>query len=236
MKKDQLLAEVEDILRTMPPREAIQQRSADAAGWIGRAAAAITRWDQPRTFMVNAAVDDIHTSLDLVRNVKGLSKLTALLHQARADLRMEVGPLSVVVQQGQVFDYFDELRKVIEPARSEVFFVDPYLDAEFVSQYLPHVASGTTVRLLGGPKKMATLLPAVDSFAQQSGIPIQVRLSNDIHERFLFVDRTACYVSGASFKDGTKNAPALLTQIIDAFQAMWNTYDALWTSGKVERP
>lgn len=37
---------------------------------------------------------------------------------------MEVGPLSVVVQQGQVFDYFDEVRKVIEPARSDLFFVD----------------------------------------------------------------------------------------------------------------
>ena len=46
-------------------------------------------------------------------------------------------PLSVVVQKGQVFDYYDEVRKVIEPARTDVFFVDPYLAADFVSRYLP---------------------------------------------------------------------------------------------------
>jgi hypothetical protein len=235
VEKAQLLAEVEDILRSVPSREGFEKRSEGSISWVGRAAAAISRWETPRTYMVDTAVDDINKSLDMVRNAKGRAKLTSLLHQARADLRMEVGPLSVVVEKGQVFDYFDELRKVIEPARSEVFFVDPYLDAEFVSRYLPQVATGTSVRLLGGPKSMATLLPAVDLFTTQSGTPIQVRSSNDIHDRFLIVDRAACYLSGASFKDGGKNAPAVLTQIGDGFQAMWNTYDALWARGKIER-
>jgi hypothetical protein len=36
-------------------------------------------------------------------------------------------------------------------------------------------------------------------------------------------------------KDGAKNAPAVLTKIADAFKAMWDTYDALWRSAKVER-
>ena len=115
---------------------------------------------------------------------------------------MEVGPLSVVVDKGQVFEYFDEQRKVIEPARKELFFVDPYLDAEFVTRYLPHVAAGTGVRLLVGSKRTATLLPAVDLFAKQSSLGISVRSSNAFHDRHLFVDQPECYVSGASFKDG----------------------------------
>ena len=114
-------------------------------------------------------------------------------------------------------------------------FVDAYLDAEFVPRYLPHVAKGIPVRLLGGSKKMVTLLPAVDLFSQQHGAVISVRSSQNLHDRYVFVDRAACYLSGASFKDGAKNAPVLLTQITDAFQAMWNTYDATWNSSKVER-
>jgi hypothetical protein len=235
MKNDLLLSEVEDILRTMPSRDELQKRSPESQAWVGRAAAAIVRWEMPRTYMVDAAVDDIQRSLDTVANVRGFAKITALLHQARADLRMDVGSLSVVVQQGQVFDYFDEVRKAIELARLEVFFVDPYLDAEFVSRYLPHVVHGTAVRLLSGPKRMPTLLPAVDAFARQSGVPIQVRSSTDIHDRYLFVDKSICYLSGASFKDGARNAPAVLTQIADAFQAMWNTYDGLWSTAKAER-
>lgn len=82
---------------------------------------------------------------------------------------------------------------------------------------------------------MATLLPAVDMFAQQSGTRVEVRSSTDIHERYVFVDRAACYLSGASFKDGAKNAPAALTQISDAFKAMWDTYQMLWSTAKVER-
>jgi hypothetical protein len=234
MTKEQLLAEVEELLRTMPARDAFETRSEETNAWIGRSAAVIRRWDFTRAPSVAVAVDSANMPLDTLRNLKGRTSLMSLLHEARADLRMEVGLLSVVVPQGQVFDYFDELRKVIEPARSEVFFVDPYLDAEFVSRYLPHVAAGTTVRLLSGHKKLATLLPAVNSFAQQSGLVIQVRSSADIHDRYLFVDRNICYVSGASFKDGAKKAPAMLTQIIDAFQSTWATYEDLWVKGKVE--
>ncbi len=174
-------------------------------------------------------------SFDMETNAEGFVALKALLHQARADLRMEVGQLSVVVPHGQVFDYFDELRKLIEPARLDVFFVDPYLDAEFVSRYLPHVAKGVPVRLLGGPKKMGTLLPAVDLFTRQHGVAVSVRSSEKFHDRYLFVDRTACYLSGTSFKEGAKNAPTVLTQITDAFQAMWDTYERLWNAAKVER-
>ncbi len=51
----------------------------------------------------------------------------------------------------------------------------------------------------------------------------------------MFVDKSACYLSGASFKDGAKKAPAAFTQITDAFSAMLSTYEALWLTAKVER-
>ena len=74
---------------------------------------------------------------------KGYKNLMILLHQARNDLRMRtVGSSNVVVSNKMVFDYFDEIRKVIEVAKNDILFVDPYLDAEFVARYLPHVAPG----------------------------------------------------------------------------------------------
>jgi hypothetical protein len=62
-----------------------------------------------------------------------------------------------------------------------------------------------------------------------------VRSSTALHDRYLFVDRAVCYLSGASFKDGAKNAAATLTQIVDAVQPMLDTYERLWGAGKVER-
>lgn len=36
----------------------------------------------------------------------------------------------------------------------------------------------------------------------------------------------------STFKDGASKAPTTLTQITDAFKAMWDTYEGLWKSGK----
>ncbi|MEO7133930.1 MAG: hypothetical protein ABI024_06880, partial [Vicinamibacterales bacterium] len=59
------------------------------------------------------------------KSASGFTSLRTLLWQARAALQMEVGQLSVVVPQGQVFDYFDEIRKAVEEGRNDVPFVDP---------------------------------------------------------------------------------------------------------------
>ena len=229
-----LLSEVEEILRVAPAplAFAFNSGSDENLAWLGRAAAAINRWDKVSMVRARFALmqvpSDKHDSCQ-----EALGTLKMLLQQAKSDLRMELGRGSVVVAEGRVFEYFDELRKVIETARTDVFFVDPYLDADFVSRYLPFVAEGVSIRLLGGPKKRATLLPAVESFAQQSGRSVRVRVSDGLHDRYLFIDRAACYLSGASFKDGAKNAPAVLTQITDAFQAMWDTYEQQWDRGAI---
>jgi hypothetical protein len=234
MTNEQLLAEVDDILRTMPTFEEFSAHHVDTPAWTGRALAAIHQWDFVHELPANQAAASIHSG---VRPTvfQGFLKMQTLLHQVRADLRMKTDQTSVVLQRGQVFDYFDELRRVVETARQDVYFVDAYLDAEFVPRFLPHVASAVTIRLLGGPKKMPTLLPAVELFAKQHGRGVAVRSSSELHDRFVFVDGRECYLSGASFKDGAKNAPVVLTRVADAFLAMWNTYDRLWQEGKVER-
>ena len=233
---ERLLPEVEDILRVAPTIEefAIDSGSDEHLAWHGRAAAAIKRWEPASMVQVSAALMKVSSNrYDSCQ--EALTTLKILLQQAKSDLRMELGRGSVVVAEGRVFEYFDEPRKVIETARTDVFFVDPYLDAEFVSRYLSHVAEGVSIRLLGGPTKRATLLPAVDSFAQQSARLVSVRVSDRLHDRYLFIDGAACYLSGASFKDGAKNAPAVLTEIRDAFQAMRDTYEQQWSESPIER-
>ena len=101
------------------------------------------------------------------------------------------------------------------------------IDAEFVSRYLPHVPDGTSVRILAR-ERLTALKPAVAAFVSQSGHTVEVRSAPGFHDRYLFVDGQACYQSGASFKDGAKKAPTVLTQITDAFSAVLNTYEELW--------
>jgi hypothetical protein len=234
MTKEQLLVEVEDVLKTMPPKATIRQATDENLSWFGRAYAVVGQWKSELSSLMWGYEERIH-GRDPYDALVALSGLSTVLQQARHDLRMQtLGPVNVAVSRGMVFDYFDEIRKIIELSKQDLLFIDPYLDAEFISRYLPIADHGVTTRLLAR-EKLPTLLPAVDAFVQQHKTKVEVRSAPNFHDRYLIVDRTACYQSGASFKDGGKSAPTTLTQITDAFAAMLATYEDLWSRAKIER-
>lgn len=101
------------------------------------------------------------------------------------------------------------------------------MEAEFVVRYLPHVKAGTAIRLLTHDK-LPALVPAAKLFAQQTTAKIEVRSFRGLHDRFVFIDKKECHLSGASFKDGAKNAPAIVAQIVDGAGELLNSYEGLW--------
>lgn len=218
----------------MPPRDTLRHPTDENFAWLGRVSAFIEAWDKVKSISLVFAMDQFHNQ-QAVPAQEGFRKIMTLLNQARHDLRMKtIGPINAAIGHGSVFDYFDEIRKIIEPAKQDLFFIDGYLDAEFVSRYLPHVAVGVSVRLLAR-ERLQTLIPAVDLFVKQSGLTVNVRSSTGFHDRYIIVDKNACYQSGASFKDGAKAAPTTLTQITDAFTVVEQQYENLWAQAKVER-
>jgi hypothetical protein len=94
---------------------------------------------------------------------------------------------------------------------------------------LPHVTAGVTIRLLGR-ERIATLTPAVRAFVAQHQANVAIRSAPGLHDRYLIVDRVACYQSGASFKDGAKSSPTTPTQITDAIAAASQTYETIWAA------
>jgi hypothetical protein len=224
-----LFAEVEDLLRTCP------QTAEEIDPWIGRAAAVVARWNPVKSVHFDRLAETFMGPRTRESDA-AFRQMMSVLHQAHHDLRMRTtGPLNAVVSSGRVFEYFDNLRKIIELAGVDLLFVDPYLDADFVSSYLPHAQQGAAIRLLTSDRKLSALVPAVERFAQQENRSVTIRQRNDIHDRCVFVDQRECYQSGASFKDGAKNAPTTLTQMVDAFAAVHQTYEELWDGAQVVR-
>ena len=255
MNDEHLLAEVENLLRTSPPQSAFKERENDEAlSWLGRTEAVLRKWNSIQSIAVRQHISalqdapneylasfptETRNQMILAHNILDRSGpayrgIRTLLFQAQHDLRMKtVGPLSVAISGGKPFDYFDEIRKIIEMARNDLLFVDPYLDAEFVSRYLPQVNEGVTVRLLAS-KNISSLVSVVEIFVKQSGLRVELRsASSDLHDRYVFVDEERCYQSGASFKDGAKKSQTTLTQITDAFETMLQTYQRMWGNAKV---
>lgn len=227
-----LLLEVEDLLRTMPARAGFGVHvSDDHLSWLGRAEAVVTAWNSAQAIFFQSDIKRAHSphQWEVDAAIPGIIRY---LHRVRHDLRMKIsGPLAVPISQGKVFDYFDEVRKVIELAKDDILFVDPYLDADFVPRYLPHVPPDVPIRLMGR-ERMATLRPAVDLYQQQTGVRVDLRSASGFHDRFIFVDRTICYSSGASFSDGGRKTPTTLMQVTDACQAVMAMYEEKWATAR----
>lgn len=234
MENEQLFAEIEDLLRQIPVRVSrLELHEPDVQAWFGRAMALINAWDFPQTVKSDMYFHKINNGSAVDRE-RALQGFMSLLHQARHDLMMKtVGPVNAAVPTGKVFNYFDEIRKIIETATTDVLFVDPYLDAEFISRYLSYIPNSVVIRLLTR-ERLKALLPAVRLYVQESGATVEVRSVKKFHDRYVFVDGARCFQSGASFKDGGRNAPTTITEITDAFSAVKKTYEDLWASGTVE--
>lgn len=232
---EQLLSELEDLIRSQPQRATIRHDTPENRTWIGRAVAAISRWNMVSGTQARGYAMAINHVMAR-EAADGINGLFGLLYEASSSLRLStIGPVSTAVGHGMVFDYFDEIRKLIAGASVELLIVDPYLDADFVSRYLQDVRGDVSLRLLCR-ERLSSLLPAVQALAQQNKSTIVVRTSPSFHDRYIFVDGKTCYQSGASFKDGARNAPTTITQITDAFIAVRDTYETMWASGTQRFP
>lgn len=117
-----VLAEIEDELRTMPTN--IWQETQEVFSSRGRAIASVARWN-------GVAGERARECVRLMRDTRaptsqqGYFGLMTVLHEARSDLRFDtLGPVNAAIGQGRVFAYFDEIRKIIELAKTDILFVD----------------------------------------------------------------------------------------------------------------
>jgi len=231
-----LLAEIEDILRTTPDASVHRHPTDDNFAWFGRAQAAVGRWDPAKGEIFRKYVSSFQSVPSAREAASNRPRFMSMLHEARADIRSRVAePLAEVFAEGQVFRYFDEVRKLIELAQEDILFIDPYINAEFISRFLPNVRQGVKVRLLTS-KDAHGAVQAADLFSKERNLAISIRSEPSLHDRLVFVDGRECYVSGGSFKDGAKRSPGMLMQISDAFPAVRQIYETKWSGAKVERP
>ena len=243
MTDEELLVEVKDLIRTIPPQSTfVASENHEVLAWLGRVAAVLDNWNSLRSISLRVSrhISTLQSAgvLDLLDDRNEVNTayraLVTTLHQAQYDLTMKTtGPVSMVIDSGRPYDYFDELRKIIETARIEIWFIDPYLDASFVSQFMTQIVSEVNVRLLTSARYIESLVPAVTNWAVQNRVQMDLRLcSTGLHDRFVFIDDKSCYQSSASFKDGTRKNSATIIQVTDTFEALYSTYNSMWENAR----
>jgi hypothetical protein len=182
-----------------------------AAAWI--VAEEIRRID-------NALVLKINHRLSLIGWEIGNNGLTTHNLQVR----------EIFFPTGKQYDAFVEIRKIIQQAIKAIYIIDPYIDNTMFQLMTSNLSTQLKVRFLTFHLSRDFTLAACKFISQYNHFQIEVRKTNEFHDRFIICDDTFCYHIGASIKDaGNKafmiskledvnNVNALLLQ----FQESWD--------------
>ena len=238
MDKAVLLAQLQSLLETAPDFSAYSPSSGEYSAWLAKGHALIRRRDDSlgmEAMEFASASDSLH--LSTLRDGQ-VAKIFNLINRAIADLELDAPMLTgQAFAPGDAYDFFKALSTVIGPATKSIFIIDPYLDDQIFDSYISGLPTGVSIRLLTGTKYKvpAKLKPAVVSYNQQHGQIAEVKISDEIHDRVLFIDDLSCWVMGQSIKDAAKAKPTYLLPLpsdiatlkLSHYKPIWNNASAL---------
>jgi hypothetical protein len=120
------------------------------------------------------------------------------VNQLELQLNTQLIPTQGVFFEGQVFDAYVLVSKIICSAKKSIVLIDNYVD-ESVLVHLSKRQDKVSIILL--TKTISKQLELDVQKANAQYPPIQVKLFTQSHDRFLILDQTEIYHLGASLKD-----------------------------------
>lgn len=199
--------------------------------WLANASSLIKSWDKVEAISISRPIQTLLIKPHGMRLDGQYDLVKHALRKGRKELQLQtLGPKSFLIEAGNTYTYFENIRKIISSATEEIMFIDPYLDADFVEKYIPQVRGGVFIKLFTSDNKITKLLPAIKLYKQQTQIDVELRTHNALHDRWVINDQSECFQSGASIKDGAKNSSTVITQITDTSDILISHYNNLWSS------
>jgi hypothetical protein len=223
-----LLAQLRSLLERAPDFDQYEGTSQEHQTWLAQAHALVSRWS--RTEAITIKVNSGMLDGDLLRN-NYVSQIMACIYRAIADLELEVPAKDQEnFGAGDVYDFFKALNKVISSGEKSLFIIDPYLNSSVFDHYLVSRKENVRVRLLSN-KRVEELIPSKDKYNLQFNNVLELRKSNQIHDRLIFVDGFVCWLLGQSVKDAAKAKPTYLVQAPpDIVHEKLEAYENIWAN------
>jgi hypothetical protein len=105
--------------------------------------------------------------------------------------------------KGQYFDAFTALKECIKEAKSSIVLIDGYVDEKTLA-FFPGKEPSIKLRILTKARSYNSGLErAIELYNKQYG-NLEVKVSENYHDRFLILDDKTFYHIGASIKDAGK--------------------------------
>jgi hypothetical protein len=140
-------------------------------------------------FAINQRVDRIENNLENLS--KEVSKISL-------QLKTNNLPNQGIFFDGQIYDAYELMSKIIRSAKKEIILIDNYID-ETVLTHLSKRAEN--VKAIIYTKSFSRVLQLDLERHNNQYPPIQIKELRDCHDRFLIIDQKELYHIGASLKD-----------------------------------
>jgi len=130
----------------------------------------------------------------------------------------------IIRPEARPFDAFRDIEEIVLSAKEELRVIDPYVDKSLFHLYLDDVPTDVDIKII--TKHMYDKFGEVARLFKAQRPHFEVGVSNQIHDRYLIVDKRA-WIIGQSIKDAGKK-PLSIVEItngekaIDLFTRLWN--------------
>ncbi len=127
-----------------------------------------------------------------------LENIKNKVDQIELQINSKLIPTQGVFFDGQIFDAYELMSRIIRSAKQEIILIDNYIDESVLSHLSKRIAN---VEVIIYTKSISRVLQ-LDLERHNSQYPlIQIRELRDSHDRFLIIDQKELYHIGASLKD-----------------------------------
>jgi phage regulator Rha-like protein len=135
-------------------------------------------------------VESIETKLQL--NDQHFEKIFTALEQGKPAIKQDI------FFKGQIFDAYSFVIDLIKKAQSTLIIIDNYIDLSIL-EMLTEKSNKVRVTIFT-PKNTSIKALDIEKFNAQYG-KLEIKHSQDFHDRFLIIDHKELYHIGASLKD-----------------------------------
>ncbi|GHB24268.1 ORF6N domain-containing protein [Mongoliitalea lutea] len=135
-------------------------------------------------------VESIETKLQL--NDQHFEKIFTALEQGKPAIKQDI------FFKGQIFDAYSFVIDLIKKAQSSLIIIDNYIDISIL-EMLSEKSNNVGVTIIT-PKSTPIKALDIEKFNAQYG-KLEIKHSQDFHDRFLIIDHKELYRIGASLKD-----------------------------------
>lgn len=194
---------------------------------FGNPSSTLSKWHMARAAGEHYMSRGGMPPLQLQKNFNArLQASEALLKSIITELQIDVPEEGKgAYEPGEEYAFYRDLKAFINEGKAEVLIIDSYLDESIFDIYVKKVDPGVRVRIL--TRNPSTTVQTVAAKYAAGHSSFQLRATNDMHDRVLFVD-DRCWVIGQSIKDAARKKPTYLVEVTAT--PMRDIYEQLWAT------